>query len=503
MKIGLKYNSNLYRMFIACALLFSMAFIPAAEAQFRAFGGQSGGGSNSGATGPNLISVEETIDAGAVTIGSNAFVVVLFRNDGVAPVDVGNISLYPSSTVSATVSANQCAKEPLPPGADCAVTLALSGLQVGSYRIEILVEHNGVKRLTTTSVTGSVEASGTQQTTAQTELEAFPEALDFGSVTTGVEQIRSITLRNRASEPVTINDIELKANEGAGFKFDSTCETLAPGAGCLVTVRWAPSQIGASNASLSISHTGISGLSRIDIGGDFNPASPADATLYPNALPNLGLLIADRPSFDFESGVESVSSITASLVNAGDKDLMLQSLRLSGSENGLSVARNGCSPGLVLTPNTACPLTLSWAPSREGPLIDDVLIRHTGARGILVLPVRGDADSAVSRDSSLTVRASDPEEGLDLTPVLDGYIVTSLSPRNAVISGPVGTLIVKGGQNVVIGGVKWDVDIGSAGVELTNASDKVLLVFDRTLTPNRFSSSSSSSGGGDDDGDDN
>ena len=84
-----------------------------AYAQFRAFSG--GGGSNataSAASGPNLIAVQQKISAGNITVGSTAFVVVLFRNNGIAPVEVGSVNLYPSSNISASVSLNQCAKEP-------------------------------------------------------------------------------------------------------------------------------------------------------------------------------------------------------------------------------------------------------------------------------------------------------------------------------------------------------------------------------------------------------
>ena len=464
-----------------------------AYAQFRAFSG--GGGSNataSAASGPNLIAVQQKISAGNITVGSTAFVVVLFRNNGIAPVEVGSVNLYPSSNISASVSLNQCAKEPLPPGADCAMTVAVSALQAGSYTIEMLVDHNGRTRLSTASVEGSVETAGEQQQSAQTELEAFPEVLEFGEVTSGVEQIRSVTFRNRTSERIKIRDIIMEAPVKSGYTFDTNCSELPAGGACLVTVKWSPTQSGSSLASLVILHSGISGVTRLDISGQYAPESPTDATIYPDAIPNAGLLISDRSQFDFGSSVESVSSITASLVNTGDKDLMIQRIKLSGSERGLSIARSGCRSSTVVEPNSACPLTINWAPSKIGPVIDDVQILHTGARGILVIPVRGDASATVSRDS-LALRTSDNgEDNVELTPVLDGYIVTSLSPKNAVISGPVGTLIVKHKQDVVIGGVKWNVNIMSTGVELQNPNDTILLVFDRTLTPHRFGSSSSS-----------
>ena len=491
-----KHTARLQMPFgIMCMAMAFFMFVLStpAQAQFRAFSG-GGGSANSGASaGPNLVAVEPKISAGSITVGSTAFVVVLFRNNGVSPVDVGTINLYPSSTVSAAVSLNQCSKEPLPAGADCAVTIAVSALQAGSYSIEMLIDHNGRTRLATASVEGTVEAAGEQQQSAQTELEVFPETLEFGDVTSGVEQVRSVTLRNRTSEKIRVRDITLEAPQKAGYTFDTNCSELSAGAACLVTIRWSPTQTGTSLASLVVLHTGISGITRLDISGTYSPETPADATIYPDAMPNAGLLISDRSQFDFGGSVESVSSITASLVNTGDKELLIQSIKLSGSESGLSIARSGCGMGTVIEPSGACPLTINWAPSKIGPVIDDVQIRHTGARGILVIPVRGDASATVSRDSLALRTSENGEDNVELTPVLDGYIVTSLSPRNAVISGPVGTLIVKDQEDVVIGGVSWTVNIMPNGVELQNPRDSILLVFDRTLTPNRFGSSSSDS----------
>ena len=43
-------------------------------------------------------------------------------------------------------------------------------------------------------------------------------------------------------------------------------------------------------------------------------------------------------------------------------------------------------------------MTVNWQPRREGPIIDDIQIAHDGARGILILPVRGEAVEPVSSE---------------------------------------------------------------------------------------------------------
>lgn len=483
-----KCFSKRFALMIWSAIAFSLVMglcSGQAFAQYRSFGETGGDGASS--SGPNLAAVTQEVEGGAITVGSTAYVVILFRNSGSLPVELGAINLYPSSTVSAAVSLNQCAREPLPAGADCAITVAISGLQVGSYRVELLADHSGRTRLATASVRGTVESGGDQQS-GQSELEAFPEIIDFGSVTSGVEQVRSVTLRNKTSEVISISDVFIESSPKSGYSHRSGCSELQPGEACIATVTWSPRVRGESNGSLVLHHSGITGITRIDLLGNYQPEASSDALIYPDAQPDTGLLVSDKSQFDFGAGVESVSSMTASLVNVGDEPLILHNIRLSGAENGLSISRSGCRAGLELLPTEACPLTLSWAAVREGSLLDDLQVHHSGARGILVLPVRGSADSTVTRDSR-ALRSADGADGFELTPNLDGYVVTSLSARNAVISGPVGTLIVRDGESVVIGGISWQVEVKGGGVELDNGFDSILLIFDRSLTPNRFKSS--------------
>lgn len=161
---------------------------------------------------------------------------------------------------------------------------------------------------------------------------------------------------------------------------------------------------------------------------------------------------------------------------------------MSGYDSGISISRSGCRPGIILKPVEACALTLNWSPTRSGTVVDDVQISHDGARGILVLPVRGSATGAISRDSMAVRQPAITEDGVVAetvmpTPVLDGYVVTSHSPSRAVINGPVGSLVVREGESVVVSGVKWAVTIVQSGVILSSDADEILLVFDRSLKP--------------------
>jgi len=149
---------------------------------------------------------------------------------------------------------------------------------------------------------------------------------------------------------------------------------------------------------------------------------------------------------------------------------------------------------------------------------------------LVFLPVRGESDAAVSQDqgtvllssSSVTSRnqtaSYDPQkDDGDLTAVqkraaeqnrkrvtrgptisnpatvLDGLKITSFSPRRAIIAGPGGSRIVFDDEDIVLGGISWGVNMQRNGIEFTHNDQKVLLLFDRSLSATGNSSSSSSS----------
>ena len=276
------------------------------------------------------------------------------------------------------------------------------------------------------------------------------------------------------------------------------------------------------------------------------------ATTFPDAVPGKGLLVSSAEEIDFGTGVTRSASITASLVNVGDVPLTITGIRMTNTDNGIKAEKSGCSVGEVLSPLDACPLTLTWEPVREGAVVDDIQVSHTGARGILVMPLRGSATKPVNRDNKAIMlgdRSRDDvmrniqplsmddlgEEGddllaedddaasagkasgktekkssgkgkassakdsaeeapaaetsaersmpqIDVRGILDGYMITSYSPTRAIISGPGGSRVVYNGEQAVIGGVLWSIVIRPSAVEFQSGDQKVLLLFDRSLS---------------------
>lgn len=478
----------------------------AAMAQNDAFDdpGKAVRGVAGGAIG-DLVPTAPTVDGGSISVGATAQVVVLFRNDSGQPITTGPIQLYPSSTVNATTSLNQCQQEPLPPGGSCAVSISVKALSAGDWRVEMLMRHSGRSRLVTATIAGKVEESDKQRENFSSDIESIPNEVKFGTVSSGQPVVKGVVLRNTTNDPITVNSIYIEAAEQSGFTLKTDCEKLAPGQACIVTITWSPNITGASSGVLLVEHSGPTSVASIPLDGQYTPADTTKADTFPKAVPGKGLLVSSQESVDFGKDINTGSALTVSLVNVGDAPIRLKTLHLSGGNDGLSIAKSGCVPGAVLQPVEACALTLNWSPVRQGAMIDDVQVTHDGARGVLVLPVKGAATAAISQDSkavrldssgaAVTTsvdrggRGSSGGNGgggqetasVDPASTLDGFAVTSHSPDRAIITGPGGSRIIFNGQKVVVGGFVWAASILPAGVEMKSGSEKVLLLFDRSL----------------------
>ena len=521
--------------------------VSGAHAQYPGFGDPGSSASAGGSAG--LVPVEEAIDGGAIPIGATAQVVVLFRNDGGAPVETGTIRLYPSSTVSAVVSLNQCESEPLPAGAECAIALSIKGLQAGPWRTEMLMAHSGRTRLVTAAVSGNVETTEGAGDRLTSDVEMIPDEVDFGSLNDAQTLVEPVILRNITSNKIDITDIYIDTSTQAGYSLKTECDALEAGQSCIATITWSPKLKGRSSGVLVVKHTGPAALSSVPLKGEYTPENVSSAEVFPQAVPGKGLLVASSEDIDFGSDISTASTITVSLVNSGDADLTFKDIRVSGSDNGVGFKENGCMPGTVLQPVEACPLTVTWSPTRVGEILDDIQVLHDGARGVLVLPVRGDATSTVSQDQKAIVLTDNTSLRVDPIPesdlmdyddengegeaiasrqqdaaannrrrmsssssygipsvsnvagVLDGYKITSFSPTRAIINGPGGSRLVFDNEETVLAGVPWMVLIQKNGIEFLHQGQRVLLLFDRSLSSiNRVQASSNDdeeSGGGD------
>lgn len=488
-----------------------------AQAQYPGFDVPGTGAA--GGVSVGIAPVAKQVDGGAIPVGASSQVVVLFRNEGAQPVQTGKINLYPSSNVTGTVTLNQCVLEPLESGAECAIAVSVKGLQPGAWRIEMLMLHSGRSRLVTTTLSGKIEANADPSNIISSDVETVPDELDFGNLSSGQALVESILIRNIISNPIKIEDVQISASSQSGFEIDSQCDILQPGQACIATVTWSPKQKGPASGVLIVKHDGPTAVASVSLSGEYEPDDIDEAEIFPDAVPGKGLLVSSQSEIDFEENVVSASTITVSLVNVGDADVTLKEIKIAGIDSGLSFGSTGCRDGLVLKPIEACPLTVTWSPTRLGDIFDDVQVVHDGARGVLVLPVRGTAEAVVSKDQGAIVLSKQPTriiESDDVTSeneprqksnppqnivinassALDGLKITSFASNRAIVNGPGGSRLIFNREPVMLGGVMWDVEIRKSGIEFSQGDDRVLLLFDRSLSAlNRGTTQRNDAGG--------
>ncbi|MCK4945096.1 MAG: hypothetical protein KAS59_02415, partial [Alphaproteobacteria bacterium] len=301
---------------------------------------------------------------------------------------------------------------------------------------------------------------------------------------------RSVVLSNHLLEEITIKDIELDVSEQSGFSFKSQCpEILSFEKSCNIVITWLPTSKGLAQGVLTVQHSGKGGMTQAEIKGTLQSNVVKNATIYPEAVPNKGLLISDKEFIDFGSGIKAESAITITLVNSGSSDLILDDIKLSLEDEELSISETGCVKGVVLKPIEACPLTVAWLPSKAGAILNSLQIVHTGIRGVLVMPIRGIADSSagsqIADNTGVNGVIVDDGTGeiseVRIKRMLSVYTVSSHSSTRAVINGPAGALVVRDGEDTVISGIRVTVTIVSTGVILSGDKYEVMLVFDRSL----------------------
>lgn len=524
---------------LAALLLLSSAAMPA-FAQ-TAFDDPTAG---MGATGGSLVAVQPEVAAGTIALGSNAQVIVRFRNEASQAVTFGEINLYPSSNVSATIASDGCKALPLQFGGECAIVMSIKALKAGSFRTEMLVQHSGRSKLITASISGEVAAADANAADQSVgEIQASPMTLDFGDIEASRPTLRTIQLRNITSETLTVSSVNLDSPQKTGFDVRHDCKELAPGQSCLISVVWSPLLQGPTSGFLVINHSGTSKVMNIPVEGDYKPAAVEDVSAYPEPIPGMGLLVSSATEMDFEEEVDSEVAKTVTLVNDGDADLKITGLSMSVPVAGLNVDPNGCASGTVLKPTEACALTVRWAPQRVGKLATDLRVKHNGTRGVFVLPIKG-RSTAIAQGVSASGLLPSYDNGGDeigsstggintdlpgsagltlsdiesLNAVMDGsisdvidrasgrpdsatrgnsarvnasastlanYIVTSHSINRAVVLGPNGSRVVTHNKPFTLNGASWTPEITPDSVQFKADGRVVTLAFDQSLSTNQ------------------
>jgi unsaturated rhamnogalacturonyl hydrolase len=144
----------------------------------------------------------------------------------------------------------------LAPAASCTLSIAFRPIAIGARTGSVSVSYSGGP-----SSPQAASLSGTG-----TELSLSATRLSFGTqVLTNKSVVKSVTLTNIGSTPVTINTVTITGDFGIA---SNTCGSgLAAGASCAIGIALTPTALGPRTGTLSISHNGGGSPSLINLTG--------------------------------------------------------------------------------------------------------------------------------------------------------------------------------------------------------------------------------------------
>ncbi len=176
-----------------------------------------------------------------------------------------------------------------------------------------------------------------------------PEHLPFGTIDTGKVAIDSLYIRNDGVMTLHISDIRLTGADAAEFTLDHSCDTVIPNDSCKVRITFAPDSLGSKQVTLEIASD--------------DPDTPVAEAVITGRTP--APLIQTEPgalAFGLTE-VGGTNTLLLTIKNAGDRDLEIHSLKLSGENSGEFEYQSACG---TISPDDSCDIEVNFVPESPG-----------------------------------------------------------------------------------------------------------------------------------------
>jgi len=220
--------------------------------------------------------------------------------------------------------------------------------------------------------------------------------IDTGESILNVARHTTLFFVNQTSQPVQVEKVDVNSDGNVKAEISSDdCSkqaTIPAQSRCSVEVTVTPSTPGAWGVEVLLTHNGAGRIARSKLTGKTSGSSAS------TEKKDTGLALSTKDnspvSFgDVEVGAKSVRS--ALMVNDSPDSISLYAIDVIEAENGLQKLDQGCAVDMELKPGESCPVTLVWTPQNAGQVSTDLIIRHSGRLGFVVIPIRGNAKGAV------------------------------------------------------------------------------------------------------------
>ena len=265
---------------------------------------------------------------------------VTLTNSGSAELLISSIGTTGDFTKSDACGASLAA------GANCVISVTFKPTAVGNRYGTLVITDNAANSPQTVLLAGNGQAVPTVSLT--------PASLTFGDqALTTTSGPQTVTLTNIGGAPLAISSVTITGANGGDFAItSSTCTgTFAAGAGCVMTVVFAPTAEGLRVASI-----------RID---DDAPDTPQTVPLTGNGILLPGVAFSPTSlTFADQSVGTSSQPQTVTLTNSGGGSLTITSIGVTGTNASDFSANHNC--GATLGPGLHCTITVIFTPSATG-----------------------------------------------------------------------------------------------------------------------------------------
>ncbi|MEA3241638.1 MAG: choice-of-anchor D domain-containing protein, partial [Pseudomonadota bacterium] len=318
---------------------------------------------------PDIYIAPTPLNIGMVPVGESDEKSLVVFNHGNGELTIGTITLEDNPLFS--ITDNACTGQTLGYGETCQVTVGFSPVAIG--RIETMLNINSNDPDTPTASV-KVISEGTVP-----DINAQPEGIDFGSVTTMTEgYVRTFSIRNAGKAPLVVSTAVLTDDANYIIK-SSTCDnaTMEPGYACHVNIAPTPQISGPIRGYLQV-NSNDPDEAQILLPLDMVSSSP-ELTVEPSGA----ILFPDT----IKDGFSAPQTIT--LKNTGNEKLRLSAIFLTAGDNYL-FDRGTCQE--QISAGGSCEMTATFNPHAEGILVSALNVESNDpVKPAVAIPLSGTA----------------------------------------------------------------------------------------------------------------
>ena len=326
-----------------------------------------------------------TLQFGSVPIGGDAQQSLTLTSTGTAPLQISALNAKGGDFSAQTPSLPLT----LQPGQALALPVKFGPKASGAENGQLVIASNAVASpsVIVALIGNGTEAPPPPPASGTPVLTLSSTAVDFGSVQTGSQTSRSVTLTSSGTAAVVLQSL---AVTGDGFAVGTLQLplTLAPGQQVALPVTFAPSNAGAQQGQITLVDNATGSPSAISLSG--TGTTPTSASLSAPTNVDFG-----------DVTVGSQGSKTITLVSDGTAPVTVNSIKVAGG------SFSGPSEVLpqVLQPNQQMSLKLKFNPGAEGDAAGTVTVSSnskTNPTTVIKTHGKGIAATAPSLSASAT-----------------------------------------------------------------------------------------------------